>query len=216
MDVLQSIADQQTELVETTNSNNSMAEKIMDRFPANIYEEDVILFSRALEDFAPFESIPSVGIGGPVSKFTFENIAAQTDEEVKGFIPAEDNGSAPATEEGGEGASDSAGSAPQSDALPQLYVRNITISGKTDYDGFKNAIKFIADNTDRSNMVVNATYDIETGMLNASSNMERYSETGTGKVYVEPDIPGVIQGTDNIFGTIPIESRNPIRNSTSE
>lgn len=207
IDVLQSIADQQGQLVEETNANNAVIDTIFSRFPSNIYEEDIILFARALEDFAPFEQLPNVGIGAPQEMYTFEDVKAQTDEEVNGYIPAEvGGGGAPATAEGEEGEVTAPTEVPL--GLPTLYSRTCTIAGNTDYDGFKNALRFVIDNLDRSNMVVNASYDIATGTLQASMTIGRYYVTGTEKPYVEPDIRDVIQGTDNMFGTIPLsESR---------
>lgn len=219
IDVLQSIADQQAQLIDETNANNATVDTIFSRFPSNIYEEDIILFARALEDFAPFEQIPNVGIGAPQEMYTFEDIKAQTDEEVNGYIPAEVGGNGvPATEEstsGEEGTVEAPSDVPL--GLPTLYTRTCTVAGYTDYDGFKNALRFVIDNLDRSNMVVNASYDITTGTLQASLNIGRYYVTGTDKPYVEPDIRDVIQGTDNMFGTIPLsESRTNNRKYTPE
>ncbi len=226
VDVLQSIADQQAELVSQTNSNNEMVEKILKRFPANIYEEDVILFAQALQEFTPFEVIPSVGIGAPAERFTFSNISAETSEVVNGYIPAEvgDSGPAPAPAEGEAPAAEGdaalaeveaapapveSGPAPEQGATPVLYSRTVSLSGQTDYDGFKNALRFVVDNIDRSKLVVNASYDISTGMLQTSMNIDRYYATGTGKAYIEPEINNVIQGTENIFGTISLSELRP-------
>lgn len=220
VDVLQSIADQQAELVATTNSNNQTAEEILTRFPANIYEEDVILFAGALQEFAPFESIPSVGIGAPQVTYEFENIAAQTDEIVNGYIPAQVTGAGPTPAEApseGEGeAVPASESAPTTDRgpTPVLYSRNVNLGGETDYDGFKNAIRFVVDNLDRSNLMVNASYDMSTGMVNTSLNIGRYYAEGTGRAYIEPEINNVVQGTDNIFGTISLEELRGTGGST--
>ncbi len=217
VDVLQSIADQQGELVNQTNANNEMVDKILKRFPANIYEEDVILFAQALQEFTPFEVIPSVGIGAPAEKFVYSNIAAETSEIVNGYIPAEvsDSGPATAPAEGeeapveGEPVPAEGEPAPEQGATPILYSRTVSLSGQTDYDGFKNALRFVVDNIDRSKLVVNASYDISTGMLQTSMNIDRYYATGTGKAYIEPEINNVIQGTENIFGTISLSELRP-------
>lgn len=218
VDVLQSIADQQAELANQINENNAMIETILSRFPSNIYEEDIILFARALEDFAPFESLPNVGIGGPSEAYRFQDITAQTDEQVNGYIPEDVAGVAGSAAAEEEGAQDPAAGATDTGAIPVLYSRGCTVAGLTDYDGFKNAIRFVVDNLDRSNMTVNASYDINTGMLQASFNIGRYYVTGTDKAYVEPEIRGIIQGTDNIFGTVPIkgEMRSPVRRTGEE
>lgn len=232
VDVLQSIADQQADLVAKTNENNELAQKILTRFPSNVYEEDIILFAKSMQEFSPFESIPVVGIGAPEESFNYGDIAAQTSEEVTGYIPAEVDSKNPvatseSTEEaaaGGDAAAAQGDAATQDDAamaapdgvapLPVMYERIATIKGQTDYDGFKNAIRFVVDNLDRSNLVVNASYDIETGMLETSMNIGRYYVTGTDRPYEEPEIRDVIQGTDNIFGTISLSELRPRNNST--
>ena len=219
VDVLQGIADQQAELVAKTNSNNEEAEKLIDRFPSNVYEEDVILFARGLEDFSPFENMPTITIGAPSEKYKFANIKSQTDEVVNGFIPAEVVAGAPQAEPvpaEGEPAPETSEAPKNNDVLPSLYTRSIGITGRTDYDGFKNAVKYIVDNSDRSNLTISANYDIETGMLQASINLGRYYVTGTNKAYIEPDIPGVIQGTDNIFGNVSLENSRPLRNPVGD
>lgn len=219
VDVLQSIADQQAELVSTTTKNNQLAETIMARFPSNVYEEDVILFGKAMEEFAPYDIIDGIKIGGPEETYVFENIKAQTDEEVKGYIPAGEAPQAPAEGEGDAAATEEAAPAQpeQDDSLPKLYMRKNSITGFTDYDGLKNSIRYIVDSNERCSMAVNANYDIETGILQTNITLGRFYVTGTDKPYVEPEITNVLQGTDNIFGTVPLEESRPgMRSATRD
>ena len=205
VDVLQSIADQQSELVATTNSNNQEAERILAKFPSNVYEEDVILLAKGLQEFAPYELIESVGIGAPAELYRYEDINAQTNEVVNGYIPAQvtENSAPPAEGQPAEGQpAEAPAAAPIMEELPVLYARNCTMTGETDYDGLKNTIRYIVDNTDRCKLQINAAYDITTGMLQSNVTVGKYYVTGTGKAYIEPDITNVIQGTDNIFGTV--------------
>jgi len=216
VDVLQSIADQQAELVSTTNKNNELAEKIMARFPSNVYEEDVILFGKAMEEFAPYELMDGIKIGGPEEAYAFENIKAQTDEEVKGYIPAGEAAQAPAEGEGDAATEEAAPAKPEKDdSLPKLYMRKNSIMGFTDYDGFKNSIRYIVDSNERCSMAVNANYDIETGILQTNITLGRFYVTGTDKPYVEPEITNVLQGTDNIFGTVPFTESRPGMNAAT-
>ena len=220
VDVLQSIADQQAELVAATNSNNQTAEMIMSRFPSNVYEEDVIMFAKAMEDFSPYESMTEIRIGSPEEKYKFENIKSQTDEEVKGYIPEkiDPNAAAAAPEE--EGVAEEEAPAPagntEDEGLPVLYTRKNSIQGYTDYDGLKNAIRFIVDSNDRCSLAVNANYDIETGILQANVDVGNYYVTGTDKPYIEPEITNVLQGTENIFGTVSLSESRPGSNRATQ
>ncbi len=221
VDVLQSIADQQAELVATTNSNNQTAEMIMSRFPSNVYEEDVIMFAKAMEEFSPYETINDIKIGAPTEKYKFEDIKSQTDEEVKGYIPEKvDPNAAPVTptEEGAteEVAAPAATGKTNDDSLPVLYTRKNSIQGYTDYDGLKNAIRYIVDSNDRCSLAVNANYDIETGILQANVDVGKYYITGTDKPYIEPEITNVLQGTENIFGTVSLSESRPGSNRSTQ
>ncbi len=218
VDVLQSIADQQAELVSTTQKNNQMAETIMTRFPSNVYEEDVILFAKAMEEFAPYEIIDDVNMSAPTEEYAFDNIKAQTDEEVNGFIPTADTGAAPVAEDPNAQPAEAAPATTEvDDSLPKLYMRKNSITGFTDYDGLKNSIRYIVDSNERCSMAVNANYDIETGILQTNITLGRFYVTGTDKPYVEPEITNVLQGTDNIFGTVPLsESRPGMRAATRD
>ena len=215
VDVLQSIADQQAELISTTNKNNQKAEEIMSRFPSNVYEEDVILFGKALEEFAPYQSVDNIKIGGPTEEYAFENIKAQTDEEVKGYIPSGEASGTNQDSEGGENNTTEeeeakpANKEKADDSLPKLYARKNNIEGYTDYDGLKNTIRYIVDSNERCSMAVNADYDIETGILKTNVTLGRFYVTGTDKPYVEPEITNVLQGTENIFGTVSLEESRP-------
>ncbi len=220
VDVLQSIADQQAELVAATNSNNQTAEMIMSRFPSNVYEEDVIMFAKAMEEFSPYESMTDIKIGAPTEKYKFEDIKSKTDEEVKGYIPEKvDSNAAPAAP-AEEGATEETPPAPAAktdgEGLPVLYTRKNSIQGYTDYDGLKNAIRFIVDSNDRCSLAVNANYDIETGILQANVDVGNYYVTGTDKPYIEPEITNVLQGTENIFGTVSLSESRPGSNRATQ
>ncbi len=224
VDVLQSIADQQAELVATTNSNNQTAETIMSRFPSNVYEEDVIMFATALEEVSPYDSMPDIKLGAPTEKFTFENIKAQTDEQVKGYIPekvdpnaapAPAEGDAAAAEQGAEAAPAQDNSQPEEN-LPVLYTRKNSIQGFTDYEGLKNAIRYIVDSNERCSLDVNVNNDPTTGLLQATIDLGSYYITGTDKPYIEPEINNVIQGTDNIFGSLSLSERGPLRRASAD
>ena len=205
VDVLQSISDQQGELLAETSVNNQMSEEIMNRFPAMVYEEDAIMLAIELEAYAPFESISSVDIDGSEQRYMFENINAMTDEVVNGYIPNSGNEPAPAE---GENAEAQPVAAPADS--PILYSRTIRINNLVDYDGLKNAIQYILDNDKRCSLQVSGAYNIETGLLQSEINVGKYYVTGTDKVYEAPEFKYVIQGTDNIFGTIPLAERKPI------
>lgn len=97
------------------------------------------------------------------------------------------------------------GAAPAQDASAQTNMVSmqcsIDVSFQTTYQGFKDFVKYIntyPEKTSLSNLSLN--YDASTGDLVCSATINRFSLTGTGKTYEEPDIGNISIGTDNIFG----------------
>lgn len=71
------------------------------------------------------------------------------------------------------------------------------------YEGLKNVILYNKDQNNR--MVIDsltAAYDSTTGMLTGNMTLNQYFMTGTENVYIEPYVPTLNLGTDNIFGTM--------------
>ncbi len=213
VDVLQSIADQQDKLVLDTNNNNTKAVEIMDRFPANVYEEDIVMMAVEMQDIAPLEFIESIEMSQPDIAYEFENISAATENEVNGYIPegvvadAPAEGDATATEEV------AAPVATTEAGTPVLYHKKAAIMNTVDYDGLKNAIAYVLEHNSRCSLAVSAAFDNETGILKSNITVGNFYITGTDKEYVKPEINHVVQGTDNIFGTVSLETSRAVKYS---
>lgn len=197
VDVLQELVDRQAELVESTQINNSKAEDILSRFPAGFEYEDAILFGIELTDVSPLETMPVIGFGAEENIYSFTDIDAQANEQVRGYIP---EGVATAAEE--QPAEEPAPDAMPAGGMPELKRKTTTYSNSTDYAGLKNALAYILDKNDRCGLNVTAVYDATTGMLTDTLSVMSYYVKNTDKVYTEPEMPVVIKGTDDIFGTV--------------
>ena len=67
----------------------------------------------------------------------------------------------------------------------------------------KDIFDYIYDHTNRMAVDnISLAYDINTGMLSATSMVNMYYVLGSDKQYSQQNLSGVGIGTDNIFGTI--------------
>ncbi len=84
----------------------------------------------------------------------------------------------------------------------QLYTAQDSISFTTTYSGLKSVVRYIYDIPGRksiSSVSLSAGTD---GYLSGSMSLDFYYLTGTDKMYIPADIPGVRLGRDNIFGVL--------------
>jgi hypothetical protein len=83
------------------------------------------------------------------------------------------------------------------------YNSVVSIEFKVSSEGLNKCIDYINHNSERKNIrEINVVYDMETGNLSGSMQINMYQLTDTGKSYEDPAIAGVDIGTQNIFGTI--------------
>ncbi len=84
----------------------------------------------------------------------------------------------------------------------KLYTAQDNVSFTTTYTGLKNMVHYIYDMPGRkslSSVNLSASSD---GYLTGSMSVDFYCMTGTEKLYVPVDIPGVVLGKSNIFGVL--------------
>ncbi len=198
VDTLQMLVDEQSDMEQAITANNLESKQILDHFPIDVREEDIVMMAVHMEREAPFYLVKGISMEEPEQLYTFRDVEVLTDEEVKKYLPKK----APLSDEA-EGAEIPEPAVQASlGETPILYKKPGNIVAITGYEGLKNACKYILDRYDRSAIFVVADYDVETGLLQASLTVEPCYVTSTDKTYVAPDIPFVSTGTDDIFGTI--------------
>lgn len=202
VDELQGMADNQefylTETARLTEESNAM----MDQFPADIREEDMVMLAVTLQQSAPWESVSSIAMTSAEERYVMgQKQAEEAAAEAAAAAAAAEAGTAEATEP--VMTEPVIADADMQAAVKTLYRRQAAITYQADYDGFKGSLDTIGRIPDRKTIdSVTAVYDVNTGILASTVNVNMYYITGTDKVYVAPQIPFIPQGTDNIFGTI--------------
>lgn len=212
---LQLLANDYDNLLQQTKDNQESLKKILDRFPSDVKEEDMIMLAVQLQSQGAFDSITGLSIGEATDVYAVTDLDAKVAETVDGRLgsttAATDSSQTDGTEEGVQTETATEESAGDVELTPgQLnldgnYVlreRTGEITGTSSYEGFKQAIQMLTERNDRTQINVMASYDIETGLLDSSMTIIADFMTGTGKPYVAPTIPFVPQGTGNIFGTV--------------
>ena len=212
---LQLLANDYDNLLQQTKDNQESLKKILDRFPSDVKEEDMIMLAVQLQSQGAFDSITGLSIGEATDVYAVTELDAKVAETVDGRLgsttAATDSSQTDGTEEGVQTETATEESAGDVELTPgQLnldgnYVlreRTGEITGTSSYEGFKQAIQMLTERNDRTQINVMASYDIETGLLDSSMTITTDFMTGTGKPYVTPTIPFVPQGTGNIFGTV--------------
>lgn len=202
VDVLQSIADQQDQLMADAKNFEQKSEEIFNHFPAGFRDEDGFMLAVDLQAVSPFDSISTVTNSDPISLYNFEDVKAKTDEQVRGYIPNQDGQETPAD---GDQAEPAAPVTP-----PGLECVDTVINCTCDYPSFKNAIAYLIDDNMFHNIKIQAVYDITTGILASTYTIRSPYVINTDKVYTEPEVPFIVQGTDNIFGTTSLHSLRPV------
>lgn len=85
------------------------------------------------------------------------------------------------------------------------YTDVVTIDFNVSYDGLKKAIDFINNSIERKNIKeLTLAYDMTTGNLSGTMQINMYHLLGTGRMKDEPAIAGIDIGLSNIFGTIEV------------
>lgn len=216
VETLQGIADQQEQLMADTRNFNEKSEEVFTHYPAGFQDEDGFMLAVDLQAISPFESVSSVANTDPISLYSFEDVKAKTDEQVRGYIP--DQSTAPTEEIPTEGESVEEAPIDMSGAvagLPGLECKDTTINCTCDYASFKNAVSYLVDMTFKKSLKIQAVYDIQTGLIAATYIIRSPYVINTDKVYTEPEVPFIIQGTDNIFGTISLHDSRPVTYGTT-
>lgn len=167
--------------------------QIIEKYPACILEEDVILFARELEKGA----VVSVSMVGMDPANLLYAMNAQT------ALPAADTST---------GTQDSAKSGVELGILDEstiicpdynLYSVAASYDFESDYKNMKTAFAQILSDPDKRNVPqISLTRDEQTGLLIGNLSVNLYYMTNTGKIYNKPDPGVVVKGSENPFGTL--------------
>lgn len=173
-------------LEETADMRSEIAE-IYSIFPADIKEETTIMYANMLEGISDLE-VSAIGISSRNQLYAM----------LEGNTQA---GTADTTEEGTVAETSQNAGEPRA----ALYDRQVTYTFTVSYEGFKKVVRRIQEETEKRNVEdITLSFDPSTGRLVGSMLVNMYAMDGTEieKVYVEPEVPPMPLGTDNIFGTI--------------
>lgn len=84
----------------------------------------------------------------------------------------------------------------------RMYDSSMSFGFTTSYNGLKSIVKYLYNIPGRKALSMISVAPDEDGYLSCSATMDFYHLGGTEVPYVQPDIPAVVLGTDNIFGVL--------------
>ena len=173
---LEALNDKKAEYKEETENMQREIDVILAGFPADVKEENAIVYANQLENLSGME-ISGINIGS-------KNLLHSTGENAE-------------SEENGDTAT--------ADQLPSLYLYGMPVnySFTVEYSSFKKAAALIAENEEKRNMeTITLSFDEESGKIVGTAAVNMYFIMGSNSVYQEPEIPPIPQGIDDIFGTV--------------
>lgn len=175
-------------------------------FPVDVREEDCLLMAINQELISPMalNSI-SISLVNDV-EFTVDTAQPERDytyELGEGDILGDGGGDTAATP-------DAAAANNPTNTTGMLRTRQTTFNYTVSYEGLKRSIQHICNQTNRVAIdSLTASFDTSTGLLVGSTTLDMYLVPGQAdKPYVQPNFSAVLLGTDNIFGTIVINSES--------
>jgi hypothetical protein len=178
----------------------SQTNAILAEFPAEVREEDAILYADEIEDMSDY-TISVVGINpGDLIYATGTSAAEETTDGTTDTTAETTETAASATASASLGILDEA-----SVTVPtyQLFSMSASYDFTAGYEDMKEIIaKIYADPDKRNISALSLSYDSETGELIGNMSLNLYYLTGTDKTYTEPDAGKIKKGKDNIFETI--------------
>ena len=176
-------------------------------FPVDVREEDCLLMAINQEIISPME-LNSININ-LVSDVEFTVDTAQSEREYtyelgEGDILGDGGGDTTTAD-----ATAAAATNDPNNTTGMLRTRQTTFNYTVSYEGLKRSIQHICNQTNRVAIdSLTATFDTSTGLLVGSTTLDMYLVPGQDKPYVQPNFSAVLLGTDNIFGTIVINSES--------
>ena len=176
-------------------------------FPVDVREEDCLLMAINQELISPM-ALNSISIS-LVNDVPFTVDTAQTEREYTYGLGEGDVLGVENEDTATADASAAAAANDPNDTTGILRTRQTTFNYTVSYEGLKRSIQHICNQTNRVAIdSLTASFDTSTGLLVGSTTLDMYIVPGQDKPYVQPNFSAVLLGTDNIFGTIVVNSES--------
>lgn len=191
VDGLQKLADNKQMYIDETARMNTEITATIDRFPAGVLTEDILMYAYTLEN---------------TQSVYFESIAIESASLVT--VATEPTETTDAVEEGAEVTEETGDAVVASSGLQDtvfLYSTPVTYGFKSTYRSIKDIMEGIVMGQDRMNLQdITLSFDASTGCIQGSMSTNIYTMDGTGKYYELLNIPGIQLGVDDLFksGTV--------------
>lgn len=211
---LEALAAKQDFFLTETERMDQEIRDIYDEFPADVRVEDALLQGITMQQVSLMN----------MNKINYEAAGelyrpiAQSADQVPATV------SSPSVPEDGTTAPEDGASVPAEGAVAAesniIAMRQpVTYEYSCSYDEFKRSVDYLCSSSNRQTISqVALVYDSSTGELSGQTDISMYYITGTGKAYIEPNLPAVALGTNNLFSTIVVsnQSQQPETGETSE
>lgn len=177
--------------------------QIIEKYPACVLEEDVVLFARELEKKATV-SVSTVGMTQANLLYAMNAQAAPSAAETD----TESQNSA-------KGGVDLGILDESMIVCPDYNLYSVAASYdfESDYKNMKTAFAQILSDPDKRNVPeMSLTRDEQSGILIGNLSVNLFYMTNTGKIYNKPDPGVVVKGNENPFGTLNLPNRDELQN----
>ena len=190
---LESISETKDEYVAKTAQMQTEMNAIIQKFPADMISEDVILYVKNLE-----QKTDSYVHNITIPERQYVNITAETEEDVlSSFEDVTGAISAYGFVNDGK--------IPNTRNMQLAQVESVVNSSVT-YKGLKEIVKDIAENDNRKSVDnISLVFNENTGDLAGSMTIIYYTLSGTGREYLQPTVTGTSHGIVCIFGGLKTE-----------
>lgn len=204
-----------------TNTMKKESAQLIQKFPAEVLEEDGILLVKNLEAEVDVDA-DTINIGNREFLYSPDGTVVTGDGEEDSQTLAEKSGEATQNAVNElEGVEESQDQNQTSQVYTgndrALYRNQNTIQFKTGYQGVKDIFNFLAKQPERVTVdTINLTYDNTTGALSGDLSLNFFSMTSDDAEYQEKDAGKISLGTDNIFGTIDTTKKTTKKKTSTE
>ena len=190
IETLEAVEATKEQYVSDTEEMQQDMEGIIEKFPADMISEDVILYVKSLEQKTG-SYVNSITIPGKEYveiEAVHERNILNAIEDVTGVVAANsfvNDGSIPNTDE--------------------MFLSKVEsdVAYSVTYDGLKDIIKDIVEHEGRKSLDnVSLVFNENTGNLAGSMTINYFTLSGTNKEYKQPSVTGLSHGIDCIFGDL--------------